>query len=729
MGIDDRTARGPLDGFRPDLEGLRAVAVVLVVLYHASVPGFSGGYVGVDVFFVLSGFLITGLLLREARRSGTISLPNFYARRARRLLPASALVLVITLVASVVMMPPLRVPDVSGDAAAAALYVSNIRFALQATDYLQAEAAPSPLLHFWSLGVEEQFYIFWPAIVLLVVRARGNLARRIGIAAAVIAAASLGLSLWLTVVNQPWAFFSLPTRAWELGLGALLAVGAGQLSRVPDRPAAIAAWVGLGMVVVSGVLMSTATPFPGVAALVPTLGSALFIAGGFRQSAIAPGRWLSTAVPRFLGRISYSLYLWHWPVLILPAVALDIRLPWWARGSLVLLAVALAAVTQVLVEDPLRHGRWIGSLPRRNLAMAGALSVIVATASIGIGVSATVVLGGTSTAAAAATTAAADERQLDDVLGSSTSNVRPAAETRDPGPSSTTASDGAPVVPPATLPPTRGGPVPSGLRPSLAAARDDKPITYDTGCHASLEDTVARICAYGDVGSPTTVVLLGDSHAASWFPAVERLTSERGWRLLNLTKSACGAFDLRRWNGIVKREYTECTAWRESALRLIEKERPALVLVAESRKGEIIGQAGVTPLTSVEGQAAWRAGAARSLERLGHAADHVVVIGDTPRSDYDVPVCLSDHQADILACATPFGRAVDTAWLAEEATAAAEHGATYVDPTPWVCPSDPCPPVLGKFMVLRDEHHLSTPFSSALAHRLSAALPALTAGP
>ena len=320
------------------------------------------------------------------RRTGTVSLPSFYARRARRLLPASALVLLVTVIASFFMMPPLRVPDVAGDAAAAALYVSNMRFAFQATDYLQAEMAPSPILHYWSLGVEEQFYIFWPAIVLLATRAGGNAVRGIGIVAGLIAAASFLLSLYLTQANQPWAFFSLPTRAWELGLGAFLAIGATHLARIPARPAAVLAWVGLAMVALSGVVLSTGTPFPGLAALLPTVGSALVIAGGFRQAPFAPGRWLSMAIPRFLGRISYSLYLWHWPLLILPAVALDMKLPWWARGLLVLASIGAAAATQRWVEDPLRHGRGIGTLPRRNLAMAGALTVLVAMFSLGIGV-------------------------------------------------------------------------------------------------------------------------------------------------------------------------------------------------------------------------------------------------------------------------------------------------------------------------------------------------------
>ena len=223
---------GSSDHFRPDLEGLRACAVVLVLLYHASVPGFGGGYVGVDVFFVLSGFLITGLLVREIQRTGTVSLPDFYARRARRLLPASALVLLVTLIASIFLMPPIRMPDVSIDVASAALYVSNIGFAVRATDYLQADLSPSPILHFWSLGVEEQFYIFWPAIILLVTRGRGDLVRRIAIASVVTVVLSFGLSLWLTEANAPWAFFSLPSRAWELGIGAVLAVGATRLAQL-----------------------------------------------------------------------------------------------------------------------------------------------------------------------------------------------------------------------------------------------------------------------------------------------------------------------------------------------------------------------------------------------------------------------------------------------------------------------------------------------------------------
>ncbi|MFH1475812.1 MAG: acyltransferase family protein, partial [Chloroflexota bacterium] len=652
---DVRTPGDSRDGFRPDLEGLRAVAVVLVLLYHASVPGFAGGYIGVDVFFVLSGFLITGLLLREVRRTGTISLPAFYARRARRLLPASALVLLVTVAGSALLLPPLLVPDVAGDAAAASLYVSNMRFAFQATDYLQSEMAPSPLLHFWSLGVEEQFYVFWPALVLLIARGRSDAGRRVAIAVGIISVASFGLALWLTEANAPWAFFSLPTRAWELGLGAFLAIGGTQLARVPARPAAVAAWVGLAMVAISGMVLSTETPFPGTAALLPTFGSALVIAGGFRQeSPFAPGRWLALAIPRFLGRISYSLYLWHWPVLLLPAAALGAPLPWWARGALVLVSIGLAAATQRWVEDPLRHGRGIGTLPRRNLAMAGALSLVVAMASLGVGAS----MAGSLVGSASPGDVATDEADLDRIL-SSTATPTPSA-------SSAASPTALPAASPTALPATAGRPVPPGLRPSLAEARSDEPRTYSDGCHVDQAATTSPPCVYGVADSPVTVVLLGDSHAAHWFPAVERLALERGWRLLNLTKSGCGPADVIQYNGSLKREYLECAAWRTVAERRVADEHPALVLVSAGRGVGILSADTKTPLAGAARIAAWQEGMTATLTRLAAAADRVVVIADTPRSAFDVPVCLSAHLDDVLACATPFNRAANAAWTAEE---------------------------------------------------------------
>jgi peptidoglycan/LPS O-acetylase OafA/YrhL len=680
-------------GFRPDLEGLRAVAVVLILGYHASVPMFSGGYVGVDVFYVLSGFLITGLLLREARQTGTISLPSFYARRARRLLPAAALVLLVTVAASAVIMPALQVSDVTGDAAAAALYVSNIRFAVQATDYLRADLAPSPILHYWSLSVEEQFYLFWPAAVLLIARGRGEIGRRLGGAAAVISVASLVLAVWLTQVDAPWAFFSLPTRAWELGIGALLAVGAVVLARTPERVATIAAWVGLALVVASSVVLKRSTPFPGTAALLPTVGSALLIAGGFRQARFAPGRWLSTPIPRFLGRISYSLYLWHWPLLILPTVALGERLPWWTRGILILVAIGLAAATQRWVEDPLRRGRWIGTRPRRNLALAGALTLVVSAVSLGVGRGAASALpqGGV------ATSLADDEAELDAILAAAP-----------------------------TLPTTHGGPLPAGLRPGLDDVRDLRPLPYTDGCAAKREDTGVATCTYGNPASPLTIVLFGDSHALAWFPAVERLATEHGWRLIMLGKVACHPADMTMWEPTLKRVYAECAVWREAAFARIAAERPALVIVT-GHTGFKAANADRTGLaTGAERIDMWRAGMARTLGRLASAAGRVVMVADSPKSARDLPECVAAHQDDLLACATPFETAVDERWIEREQQVAASAPADFIDPTPWICPSRPCPAVIGHFLVFRDEDHMTPPFAAAIAPWLGRALPTLT---
>jgi peptidoglycan/LPS O-acetylase OafA/YrhL len=724
---DVRRAPDVTDGFRPDLEGLRAVAVVLVLLYHASVPGMTGGYVGVDVFFVLSGFLITGLMLREARRTGTISLPAFYARRARRLLPASALVLLVTVVASALFLPPLRVPDVAGDAASAALYVSNIHFALQATDYLQAELAPSPILHFWSLSVEEQFYLFWPAILLVVIRLsrnRGDIGRWVAPVAGGIVVVSFAVSLWLTQVNGPWAFFSLITRAWELGLGALLAVGAVRLARLPDRPAAIAAWVGLAMIGLSAIVLDTSTPYPGTAALLPTVGSALVIAGGFRQSALAPGRWLSLRIPGFLGRISYSLYLWHWPILVIPAAALDTKLPWWMRGALVALAIACAAATQRWVETPFRKGRWVGMLPRRNLAMAGALTLIVATVSLGIGVGTTNAL-----RSDVATNSADAEARLDQILGNVAAPSPRASTSPAPGGSASLTPGGSEAPDPsaaaspavAVLPRTVGGPLPADLRPSIGEARDDHPLPYTDGCHA-VDGVVANgSCVYGDPNGARTIVLMGDSHALQWFPAVNRLAIERGWRFLNLTKGSCASAQIGEWNGRLQQVFTDCTEWRAKTLARIEAEHPAIVLVANSRAVQFVDDAGKL-LTGAARDTAWRHGMDVTLTRLTRAADHVVVIGDTPRSTVDVPVCLSSHENDTLACATPVANAISSGWLEAERAAATRNKAGFVDPSRWVCPSEPCPAVIGSYLVYIDAHHLTTPFSSALWERLGLAL-------
>jgi peptidoglycan/LPS O-acetylase OafA/YrhL len=688
---------------------LRAVAVLLVLAYHARIPGFPGGYIGVDVFYVVSGFLITGLIVRELRATGRVDLLTFYARRARRLLPAALVVIALTVIASAIVLPPLRVPDVAADGAAAALYVSNIRFAAQATDYLQAELDPSPLLHFWSLGVEEQFYLFWPALLLLATRASTNKRVRVGMVAASVVVASFALSLWLTTASAPWAFFSLPSRAWELGIGALLAVGAHRLAMLPRRLAGLAGWFGLAMIVASALLIDTSTPFPGMAALLPTVGTALAMLPGMRGSTEAPepARLLGWRPARFLGRISYSLYLWHWPILVLPTAVAGEALPLPVRVGLMLAAIPIAYASQRWLEDPIRRGRLVGLVPRRNLALAGALSIAVAATSLGLGFVTTQRL-----AAATSVEPGATAPPLPD-LGGLSATPSPSTSLESPRASATADS-------PATLPPPPGGPIPADLIPSLTRARDDVPSIYADGCHLEQADTTIPECAFGDAGSPTVVVLLGDSHAAQWFPALERLAVERSWRLVSMTKSACTPAWITVWNTTFKRAYAECDDWREGVMERVAAERPALVVMASSHPYRSAGNGAPA---AADGGVALAAGLEETLDRLESLAGAVVLLGDTPKFGEDPPECLSAHLDDSLACAEPRASMIDEAWRATEASIARASGATFIDPTDWACPTDPCPAVVGRYLVYRDEHHLATPYVVALRERLAAALP------
>jgi peptidoglycan/LPS O-acetylase OafA/YrhL len=367
--------------FRPDVEGLRGVAILLVVAYHAQVPGFPGGYVGVDLFFVLSGYLITRLLVTEFGHRGRIDFLHFYARRIRRLLPAAVLVVVATLLIGLLVYPPADQLRLAASALATVLYVSNIHFADRATDYLADEEA-NPLLHTWSLAVEEQFYLLWPAIIaaaLIAARRRPG-SRRLVWTVAAIGAGSFLLSVWLTEVVRPWAFFLLPTRAWEFALGALASL-LPIADRLEVRWVRGLAWTGLALVLGAAVGFGPETGFPGAAALIPTAGTACLLVAGATTVRGGPFPLLEHPAMQWLGRLSYAWYLWHWPLL---AFARDLPL---LDGPTVFLALSvvalgLAAVTHRLVENPVRRSPWLQARPRLALAMALLLTTAGVSAAV-----------------------------------------------------------------------------------------------------------------------------------------------------------------------------------------------------------------------------------------------------------------------------------------------------------------------------------------------------------
>ena len=642
--------------FRSDIAGLRGVAVGLVVLYHAGVPGLRGGFVGVDVFFVVSGFLMTTLLLGEHARTGSIRVLDFYARRARRLLPMAVVVLVATLLATRLFVPPLLWPDVSHVARAAAVGLGNEQLARDGVDYLASDS-PSPLQHYWSLGVEEQFYVLWPVALLVLARC-GRRVTTVSVAA--LTALSFAWGLWRVGRVAPAAFFGLPSRAWELGVGALCALvllGARHRRR---RHGPTVSWAGLVAIVAGAVLIGDDVAFPGWIALVPVLGTAALLLGGASSDGPVV---LGSRPAQWVGRVSYSLYLWHWPLLVLPVLVTGDALGPGERAALVVLAVGLAEVSERWVERPFRRVVVLGRWP----TLAGAAVVVATTlvASVGLG-------------------------------------RLPTLSVPVEVPAHTAATVG-----------VGGSVVPANATPPLLGVAADLPAVYGNGCHLTFFDTTVRPCDFGDVGGSRRAMLLGDSHAAQWFPALDEAARRDGWALTALTKSSCPMVDAAVRSEKLVRPYTECETWKQGVLARVWAQRPQVVVLAAystAYRGVLIGDA------DVEG--GWSDAEASMIRRLPPGT-RVVVLGDGPSWTRPPSICLSGHLDDAASCARPPRDLVDEGMAVAEARGAQEAGARYVPTLPWVCTST-CSAIQGDVVLYRDRSHLTATFARLLAPRLQA---------
>lgn len=704
---DQQRRRSDQNRFRPDIEGLRAVAVLSVVLFHAQVPGVTGGFVGVDVFFVISGFLITGLLRREAKSSGTVRLRNFYGARARRLLPASATVGVITMIASALLLPPLQVRPAMEDGIASALYVGNYWFIFNFVGYFGGRLPLSPFQHYWSLGVEEQFYLVWPALILVtawvirLVRRRNRIEANSSdwpflVVLALVAVLSFGLSYVATYVSPSEAFFSLHTRAWQLALGGLVALTSGRWRVLPPRAAAIMGWTGLALILLACIWLTDVTTYPGVAALLPTLGAVLVIGAGCALPTQGCGRVLAVLPMQAMGRISYSWYLWHWPVLLLAPALLGHPLGLAARLAAALLSGGLAILTLRFLENPLRfapkirNSAWrslgVGALATAVAACVGLLLLMYVPSSVGRGAPATPM-----TITAAAVPAGSSVVDYDAAVEHAFAQVQAAvAESAD------------------------RKAVPSNLDPPLAdAAAEQKTMLVD-GCLLDGAQDRQPECAAGDTASSTRVVLVGDSHAAAWNPAFEQVAGQRHWRLEKFAKGSCPLMDLPSTNplgGLVE-QTNHCRQWRAQILTRLRAERPQLVVVSMKRAYSERNdrQIGFTPFSP-----AWLNALSGLVRQLRDTGAQVLVLGPVPNPQSVVPICLSANLEDATACTPTRSTAVNESGIAAEAAATNSAGGQYVDLTQLFCTPSRCPVVVGNTLVYLDWSHITLEYSRLLA--------------
>lgn len=666
-------------GFRPDIEGLRAVAVGLVLIYHAGITFVPGGFIGVDVFFVISGFLITGMLMREVARSGRVSLVDFYARRAKRLLPAASLVLLVTAALVVFLAPPLQRRVFGGDIVASAISLVNWRFADRAVDYQAEGIGASPVQHFWSLAVEEQFYVVWPLLLIgvaWVVRRRWGGLRRVATGALLmIVVPSFAWSLHLSSSDPERAFFVTTTRLWEMGIGALLAVAVSSFTRIPVWMSRILGWAGLALIVGAALTFDSSTTWPGWAAVVPTLATAMVIMAGSGESARSP--WVLRSAPAvWVGGLSYSLYLWHWPLLVAAGWQFG-ELGQKAGLAVVLLSFVPAWLSYTFVERPFRASPRLGKNPALALTMAGNLAAVGIIAGL---------------VAMLSTPAAATSPDSDPATAGSRG-----AETLlwEPGESvSGIASD----------------PEPGGFFPALVESSDDRPVVNDT-CWVPQDVVTPEPCLFESSPDAPRLLLAGDSKAAQWADAFAEATSAEGWSFMGATKSACGFSSALRLDGN-ERPYTACVEYNEKLEDWILEEMPDVVVVSQRHStamnadGELTQDAMVSALVEQ-----WTA-----LEDAG--VDVVVLLDNPPPtglpSEYggQVPACLASNLESPGACT--FSRAV-----AEEASGAVAQlraaelvpAVDVLDLTDTLCNSVDCPPVIGDVLVYRQGSHITNTYA------------------
>ncbi|MGH8960371.1 MAG: acyltransferase family protein [Jatrophihabitantaceae bacterium] len=671
-------------GFRPDIQGLRAIAVSAVVIYHLFPSLLPGGFVGVDVFFVISGYLITGHLAKSAGPSGRVPLLDFWGRRARRLLPAAALVLSVTWAMSRLVLPLTRLPAAADQVRASALYMQNWTLARNAVDYLNASDAPSPVEHFWSLSVEEQFYLFWPLLFVLAwlvtrrfraVRRPGARAVAVGLLVLGVIGASLYYSAAETHANPAAAYFITTTRVWELGLGGALALLPARVVRRLARQG-WASWVGLGMVALSLFVITRASAFPGTIALLPTLGTGLLLVCGSSAGRVGTAPLTSLAPAVFVGNLSYSLYLWHWPVIVLwedytGRQSLDV-----VQGLAVAgVSVVLAWLTRRYVEDRVRLAPAIAAHRGRSLAMA--MTLLIPVGLVALSMPSQASSGGLNAQHPGALALADHISTLPQV----------------------------PYV------------------PSVTAAPDDA-APFEP-CEVVNQDSQSIHCRLGDTTNPRlTVALVGDSVVGQWQTALNQIAKRNHWLLITDYRASC------EWSATMtavlnsNQPYTACYDWGKNALHdLLTNIHPDVVITS----GRPTFGTPSHPKPDHKSFAAIARGTATYWRELIAAGTKIVALKETPEMGINVPDCLSSVHGSVASCTVPRKTADIANTPIERTVKLVGKGAELINMNSLICTPTRCPPVVGNVVVYLDTHHMTQTYTRTVVPYLSRALLATSA--
>lgn len=661
--------------FRPDIQGLRAVAVLLVLLCHAKVPFFEGGFIGVDVFFVISGFLITGLIAKEIQSTGKMSLKSFYARRARRLLPMATLVLVFVAAASLLLLPVFRQIEVGKDIFASALYFVNWTFAAEQTNYFASSSEElSPVLHYWSLSVEEQFYIIWPllgvAVISLASFFRRNPLRMLTASLFVIALLSFAYSVFFTESNPHAGYFSTLTRMWELALGGLLALTISHFRRIGNVPAFLLGALGMGGIILSAVLIGESDIYPGWIALAPVLATLCLLLSGYLIEDGWINRILGTRVMQHIGEVSYGWYLWHWPFLVFALVLWPSLSP--VGYILVVLASLLPTeISYRLIENPIRQSPKLKRLPARAIAV-GALCMFMA-GSAGV--------------------AMASNRNFQyEVVPKE--DVRGAAAVRSPGK--------IPLQKKITK-----------VSPDPALADKDYGQLFFDDCMAWDEEITQPECTYGNKDSDKKVLLFGDSRAMLYFPAIHKIAKKRDWRLVGLIRGNCTPAMVT---------YEEfCDRWRRNMLtRIFQKEKPGMAIVSTATKNMYSVTVEGRKLSRKASQPYLIEGMVKTINTLRSLGTRVIILRDHTGSPFKASKCVARNPRNIKRCAF---RPIDRSEKAFELAAARQTGTQVIDVQPMFCRPTICPAVIGDVPVYLDRYHITATYSETLAPWLARKIP------